>query len=167
MTKTIAVLMGLALSCMQNASATTLGQAPDFTIRDINNQSYTLSDQRGQVVVINFWATWCAPCITELPHLNKLHMGYAGLDKPVQVLAISVDEARQGSAVKAHVKSRGYKFTVVHDKETSIVPQYIPSKAIPYTVIVDQEGNIVYTKNGYTPGDEDKFYHVIESLLND
>jgi hypothetical protein len=94
-------------------------------------------------------------------------MGYAGLGKPVQVVAVSVDEARFGSAVKAHIKSRGYKFTALHDKETSIVPQYIPSKSIPYTVVVDQEGNIVFTKSGYTPGDEDKFYHVIEKLLNE
>ena len=135
-----------------------------FLVRDINGKVVNLDKHKDKVIMLNFWATWCAPCKAEMPHLQKIQNKYK--DK-FMLISISVDEARQGSAVKALVKSRGYKFTVVHDKETTIVPQYIPSKSIPYTVIDDQEGNIVYTKNGYTPGDEDKFYHVIEKLLNE
>ena len=99
--------------------------------------------------------------------LNTMHVGYQATGKPVSVIAISIDEARFASAVKAHVKSRGYKFTTLHDTDTEIVSRYAPSKANPYTVIGDQEGNIVFSQLGYTPGVEDKYYTIIERLLND
>tara|TARA_Y100001973_G_C5168720_1_gene317729 strand:- start:6 stop:509 length:504 start_codon:yes stop_codon:yes gene_type:complete len=167
MKKILTTLLVAALACSPDASATNLGQAPHISTRDINNNAYNLSDHRGEVVVINFWATWCAPCIAELPVLNTMHVGYQAAGKPVSVIAISIDEARFASAVKAHVKSRGYKFTTLHDTDTEIVSRYAPSKAIPYTVIVDQEGNIVFSQLGYTPGVEDKYYTIIERLLND
>jgi len=166
----IATLLLAAIACTSNEASSTpsvIGQAPNFTARDINNNLFTLSDYHGQVLVINFWATWCGPCIAELPHLDILQLGYQALNKPVRVIAISIDEARLGSSVKSLVKSRKYSFTTIHDIDTSIVTQYAPSKSIPYTVIVNKEGNIVHTQLGYSPGVEDKYYEVIEGLLNE
>ena len=127
-------------------------QAPDFTLRNLENQEVSLSELRGKVVLINFWATWCGPCQVEMPHLQRMHeeLGEQGLT----ILAISVDEARTSSRVKPHIKSKGFTFPVLMDTNTEVVTQYNPQKTLPYTVLVDREGSIVWRHSGYSPGDE-------------
>ena len=137
--------------------------APDFKTRDINGNLYTLSDHRGEIIVLNFWATWCNPCIAELPYLDSIDKMFSEQD--VEVIAVSIDGARHASRVKSYVKSRKYGFTVLHDKSTEIVPQYNPSMTIPYTVVIDRKGNIVYTHSGYSPGDEHIYINLIKDML--
>jgi peroxiredoxin len=139
------------------------GSAPDFALRDTANQEVRLSDYQGKVVLVNFWATWCAPCQVEMPHLDAFYKKY-GKDGLV-VLAISTDDARSASRVKPLVRSKGYTFTVLLDKETEVVAQYNPRKELPYTVIIDRQGNIVFRHSGYTAGDEIKLEAEIMKLL--
>jgi len=159
-------LLAAALVLLLNPAQTVQAggsTAPDFTLRDINGTAVTLSALKGQVVLINFWATWCGPCKQEMPHLNKIEqeLGPQGF----RVLSISTDDARTGSKVKAYVKSRGYGFTVLLDTDTTVVSQYNPSKSLPYSVLLNRSGKIAKVFQGYKPGDEVHLREEVKKLV--
>ena len=137
--------------------------APDFALRSTENQEVKLSELKGKVVILNFWATWCGPCQVEMPHLEAMYQKYK--DAGLEIVAVSADDARSASRVKPMVKSKGYTFTVLLDKETEVVAQYNPRKELPYTVIIDQQGNVIYRHAGYTAGDELKLEAKVKELL--
>lgn len=137
--------------------------ATDFTLRDINGQSVTLSELKGKVVVMSFWATWCGPCKEEMPHLQKMYA--AKKDSGFEVLSISTDDARSASQVKPYIKKNGYEFTVLLDKDSSVIGTYNPAKTLPYTVVVDRKGEIAKVAQGYNPGDEVELEELVDSLL--
>ena len=137
--------------------------APDFSLRDVNNAAQTLSQYKGKVVLLNFWATWCGPCQVEMPHLQAMYkeLGPKGL----VVLGISADSARDASKVKPLVMAKGLTYPVLLDPQTTVVAQYNPSKTLPYNVVVDRGGNIVSVHSGYNPGDEVTLKAELEKLL--
>lgn len=138
--------------------------APDFTVRDINNKSVTLSQLTGKgPILINFWATWCAPCMAELPHLQLIYDDLKS--KGFTVLAISVDNARTVSKVKSLINARGFTFPVLLDTDNKVLQAYNPSGVVPFSVLVDSKGNIALTHSGYTPGDEILIRKKIEELI--
>lgn len=137
--------------------------AADFSLRDLDNATRTLSQYKGQVVLINFWATWCGPCQVEMPHLQKMYteLGPKGL----VVLGVSTDDARSSAAVKPMVKNKGLTYPILLDTQTTVVAQYNPAKTLPFNVLVDRQGNIASVHSGYNPGDEVKLRQAIEALL--
>lgn len=137
--------------------------ASDFTLRDVNGQELVLSSLKGKVVVISFWATWCGPCKEEMPHLQAMYSELK--EKGVEVLSISTDDARDAPKVKAYVKTRGYSFPVLHDRDSTVVGAYNPQKTLPYTVVVDKKGEVVRRTAGYNPGDEVELKTFVTSLL--
>jgi peroxiredoxin len=126
--------------------------APDFTLRDINKKEVRLSDYKGKVVLINFWATWCQPCQAEMPHLQDIYDDLK--DKGFEILSISIDEARDASKVKPLIRRGKYTFPVLLDKHTKVIPLYNPDQTLPYNALVDKEGKLVWTKLSYAPGEE-------------
>lgn len=140
----------------------TQSQAPNFTLRDISGNVYDLREHRGEIIVLNFWATWCGPCLAELPHLNTIDKEYA--DKGVDVVVISIDAARELSKAKTYIKSRKYEFTALFDSDTTVVAQYNPSKAIPFTLILDRDLRIIHTHSGYVSGVEDTYTQILDEL---
>jgi peroxiredoxin len=153
----------LFLACHPTTSAATQTKAPNFTLRDINGDSYSLYEHQGEIIILNFWATWCGPCKTELPHLNAIDKAYSA--QGVDVVVISVDAARETSKAKSYIKSRKYEFTALFDTDTSVVSQYNPSKAIPFTLIMDREMRIIHVHTGYVSGVEDTYVQIIEEML--
>ena len=154
----------LGLLCLAPAAAWALGEvAPDFTLRDIDNQSVSLSSTKGKVVLISFWATWCGPCQVEMPHIQKMYSELGS--KGFTVLSVSADDARTASMVKPLIKKNGYTFPVLLDKETTVVAQYNPSKTLPYSVLIDRDGKIAKVHQGYNPGDEVGLRKEVEALL--
>lgn len=137
--------------------------APDFTLRNLNNEAVTLSSLKGKVVLMAFWATWCAPCKSEMPHLQKMFAEKGA--KGLVVLGISADDASKGQAVRAVVNSVGVKYPVLLDVETKVVSLYNPSKTLPFTVIVDRVGAIVESHSGYNAGDEVELGKKLDALL--
>ena len=151
-----------ALLTFTGAANATNPQAPNFSLRDINGDLYELSEHRGKVILINFWATWCGPCLVELPHLDAIDKNYE--DKGVDVVVISVDAARMMSKAKSYIKARKYGFTALFDTDTNVISQYNPTKTLPYTLILDREMRIVHTHTGYVAGTEEVYIQILDDL---
>ncbi len=143
------VLMIALLSSGPVAHASTA--ASDFTLRDIDRQPVTLSDFKGKVVLIAFWATWCSSCTEELSRLQALHDELK--DDGLVVLAISIDDARTASKIKPRVRARGMTFTVLVDKASEVTGVYNPGKALPRLVVIDRDFEISETLNTFTSVD--------------
>ena len=152
-----------ALLTFTGAANATNPKAPDFSLRDINGAVYDLYEHKGEIIVLNFWATWCGPCKAELPHLDAIDKTYA--DRDVDVVVISVDAAREVSKAKSYIKARKYGFTALFDTDTSVVAQYNPSKSIPFTLILDREMRIVHAHTGYVSGVENTYIQIIEDMV--
>lgn len=110
--------------------------APDFTAALTDGSELTLSEQQGKVVLLNFWATWCGPCVREMPAFEKLYGEYG---EDVAILAVNCMESED--IVKAFQEENGYTFPIACDPEGDISLKY-PSQGIPYTLVIDKEGII-------------------------
>lgn len=144
-------------------SSPLLAKGPDFSLRDLDGNLVRLSDYLGKgPVVLDFWATWCKPCLKVLPKIEELYNEYE--DKGLTVLAINQDGTRSASKVEPFVNSMGLSFPVLLDNEQEVVRLYQVS-GFPTTILLDKEGNIVETLRGYRPGDEEKLKEKVESLL--
>jgi peroxiredoxin len=136
--------------------------APDFTLRTLEGQNLRLGEQRGRVVLVNFWATWCGPCRQEMPHLNKLYDKYKS--SGFVLLGVNVDEdTRQAASVASKL---GVKFPVLPDNDKRVSKQYDLS-AMPSTVLIDRDGRVRYLHRGYQSGYEDTYDRQIRELLKE
>lgn len=115
----------------------------------------TLETLRGKVVVVNFWATWCGPCIQEFPHLVDLVRGYRGRDDfRFLSVAIGEDQSELRSDVAEFLSAGGYDLPVVadlHRRTTDALRDVISADAIPLTLLIDRDGTITDAWIGYTP----------------
>lgn len=129
-----------------------LPEAPDFQLKNLEGERVALSDLLGKgPVLISFWATWCKPCIKELPHLQELHDKYK--EDGLSVVAISEDAPRSVSKVKSFIAGNRYGFLVLLDDNYSTQRKF-NFRGLPYSVLLDKEGHIIYKRMGYRPGDE-------------
>jgi len=111
--------------------------APDFTLETREGETVSLSDLRGQVVLLNFWATWCPPCRAEMPAIQKVYDQYA--DQGFTVLAVDVGEG--DAQVAAFADERGLSFPILMDRDGAISTRY-QVRAMPSTFFIDREGVI-------------------------
>ena len=118
--------------------------APDFELTSTTGEMVKLSDYRGKVVVLDFWATWCPPCKKAMPHLQEIHEEFASED--VVVLGVSVD-ANSEKVVQPFVDKHGYSFTMLLNGQR-IAPDYKVS-GIPATFILDPDGKVRGSFVGY------------------
>ena len=119
-------------------------------------------DANGKITVIRFWATWCSPCKKELDAIMDYYEEWQE-KYGVELVAISVDDARSAAKVPAMVKEKGWKYRVLLDpaKELQTAANI---QAVPHTFVLDQNGNIVFEHNGYTPGDELELEELFKTL---
>ena len=166
-----ALLTSIALIAVAHLHSPTPAQAsgsgtmvPGFRAVDLQGERFTLDDLLGKgPIVVDFWATWCKPCIKELPYVQRLHEDYR--DQGVQVLAVTIDSPKSQSQVRRFVKSRKYDFRVVMDAEQDVFRKLQGKGTIPYVVILDEKGRIRYHHTGYRPGDEKELTRVVKELL--
>ncbi len=152
-----------SLAVILCAGAAVAGNAPDFKLKDLNGNWFRLNDHVGEVVYVNFWATWCVPCRRELPHLQQLSDELG--DKGLLVVGVNTDSAQNTSKIKPYVKRQQVSFLTVLDPDNNVLDAYNPTRDLPYAVLIDQQGNIKKTYQGYRTGDEEFLKKDILDLL--
>ena len=121
--------------------------APDFTLPAINDSSYTLSELRGKVVILNFWATWCGPCRLEIPDFNELYKKH--FNEGLEILGISISDNKK--ALKNFSKSYQIDYPLLFDSPRNmdkITRQFGGVYAVPTSIIIGRKGNIITTFPG-------------------
>lgn len=136
--------------------------APDFTLKSNGGDNVKLSELRGQVVMINFWASWCGPCRQEMPLLDEIHQRYSGLG--FTVLGVNVEEDQ--SAARDLLEDVPVSFPILFDSRNEVSEAY-EVDAMPSTVVVDRDGIVRYIHKGYVPGDENKYQEVVRELIRE
>jgi peroxiredoxin len=158
--------VGLALALVMAVSTSPARaqtrEAPVFRIPAIDGTTLDLREQRGTVVLLNFWATWCVPCLTELEAFRTLHARYAA--RGFTVLAVSVDQPQTAARVRSFAQARAFPFPVLLDPDEAVYRLY-GGAVMPTSVLIDAEGRIAHRKEGYQPGDEADWEHRIDALL--
>ncbi len=157
-----AMSIGFAALVLSNAHATIaeLANAPDFTLRSMDGPNLRLQEQRGQVVMINFWATWCGPCRQEMPHLTRLYDKYRSAG--FVILGVNVDDdARRATDLATKL---GLKFPILLDTDKTVSRLY-DLGTMPTSVLVDRNGRVRYVHNGYVAGYEELYERQIRVLL--
>jgi len=144
------------------ASGLTGQPAPDFALKSSGGENLRLSEYRGDVVMINFWATWCGPCRQEMPLLDELYSRYERVG--FNLLGVNIDDdSRKAMDMVAEL---GVNFPVLFDARKEVSKLYAVD-AMPVTVLVDREGTVRHVHQGYKPGYEDMYLDQIRSLLRE
>ncbi|MFB0528022.1 MAG: peroxiredoxin family protein, partial [bacterium] len=135
------------------------GNAPDFTLPDLEGNSLTLSDFRGKVIILNFWATWCPPCRTEIPDFVQLYEKYK--DEGLLIIGVNLDGG-DSRAVKQFSENYRINYPIVLGN-VDVTQDYGGIRGIPTTFIIDKKGNIKEKYVGYQP--RATFEDAVERLL--
>lgn len=160
----IALMVFLVLSsCAKEKKQAIKGdEAPDFTLSDTNGSNVRLSDLRGKVVLIEFWATWCPPCRESIPAMNEIYKRYS--ERGLVILGISVDKGQNVTDdLRAFVREYSILYPVLIDSKN--INNLYGVYSIPTTLLIDKEGKVVLKNIGFSPELEDKLSKEIERLL--
>ncbi|HEX5049144.1 MAG TPA: TlpA disulfide reductase family protein [Gammaproteobacteria bacterium] len=154
-----------ALTAAVSVSAATLvagSEAPDFVLRNVSGGNMRLSEYRGQVVMLSFWATWCGDCRAQLEQLATMRTRYA--DAGVELLAVNLDQTEKQAgelAAKQHLT-----YPVLHDAGGEVGRLYDVSK-LPVMVLIDRSGTVREVFEGYRRGNEAKYLESVQALLRE
>lgn len=147
--------------------------APDLTVSDLEGRPVALSEFRGRVMLLNVWATWCPPCVWEMPAMERLYRELG--DEGLEVVAVSVDVASpaaigsgrgSGDAVHSFVQERGLTFTVLLDPDRRIERLY-QVRGLPTSYLVDRDGVIRRTVLGPAEWDQPPYSEWVRELLEE
>ncbi len=136
--------------------------APNFAAKSDSGRNVRLSELRGQVVMINFWASWCSPCRQELPLLNKLYAQYRAAG--FTLLAVNVDDNRKDA--EAMLKRLALRFPTLFDDSKTVAKLY-GVDTMPATLVIDRDGRVRYVHRGYYSGYEQKYEQQVRELLKE
>lgn len=132
--------------------------APDFSVKLLTGDTFTLSDNKGKVVFLNFWASWCSPCVAEMPAIQELSEQYEG-----NVVFIGIDIAENSKKVQDFIAKNGFTYNIGLDENGDISKNLYPSNGIPYTLIIDADG--IITKIFLGGGDQ--MHEVFEGAITE
>ncbi len=157
--RAFALVCTVAMSSLVSASTSL---APDFTLPSRNGEMLSLAQLKGQVVMLNFWASWCGPCRQEMPLLDQMHKRYSSLGFTL----IGVNVEANTKDAERWLAETPVSFPVVFDKDSAVSKRY-DVNAMPSTVFIDRQGNVRYLHRGYKPGDESEYLNQIRALLKE
>lgn len=156
----VLVLFVSSVSGLLFAQEALAKDAPDFTLTDLDGNTISLSELEGEVVFLNFWATWCTPCKKEMPYLNEAFETYK--DKGVNIIGISID--RLEKTVKKFLAKKEVLYPVAMGSQ-KFLRDYEIARVIPVTVIIDKKGKLRYKLIGEMEKEEIERY--IQELINE
>jgi peroxiredoxin len=136
--------------------------APDFKLAARDGGNVSLADLKGQVVMINFWATWCGPCRQEMPLFAQLQSKY----EPLGFTLLAVNVEPDSAAAVTWLKGMPITFPILFDTDSAVAGRF-GVEGMPSTVFVDRKGQVRYVHRGYKPGDEAKYADMIRSLVKE
>ena len=136
-------------------------QAPDFTLRNLNGNLERLSEFKDKVIILNFWATWCAPCLEEMPAFEKLYRRYRS--QGLTVIAVSLDKG-DTSKVAKFVDEHSLTFPVLLDLD-GIAERIYPSFTIPFTYVIDKKGRIAARVDGAKNWSSNETFAALDILI--
>lgn len=155
-----ALFMGLAL--LTAAMAGHAGEKiADFTLKSNQGKNIRISDLRGQVVMLNFWASWCGPCRQEMPLLDSIYQRYS----PAGFVLLGVNNDISEEKASAFLQERPVSFPIVYDLDSKVRDRFKKHQGIPLSIFVDCDGNIDTVHRGYKPGDEKEYIKQIKKLM--
>ncbi|MBL4794534.1 MAG: TlpA family protein disulfide reductase [Pseudomonadales bacterium] len=157
----IAVLNVLTVN-IANAGDEISGKASNFTLTNAQGKQESLSDHLGEVVMVNFWASWCGPCREEMPVLDALYKKYNYLG--FTILGINVEE--DSNKAREMLKDIPVTFPILFDSK-SVVSDLMAVDAMPTTVLIDRKGNKRFLHRGYKAGYENTYDQQIRSLVRE
>jgi len=136
--------------------------APNFQLYDLNGNAVTLSKYRGSIVFVNFWATWCGPCLAEMPTMEALYKAFPRND--FEILAVSTDA--QGVAVTRPYRNElGLTFPILHDSDYRVGLAY-GARTLPMSFLVDRKGVIIHRIFGARDWESPEAKEIIRAALN-
>ena len=156
--KLIAILIVGGITSASSGEAN--GPAPAFTLTSISGQTASLNQYKGQVVMVNFWATWCGPCQQEMPLLDQMYKKF----KPTGFTLLGVNVDKDVPTVKDLLTRKPVTFPILLDPTNQVSKAYHVND-MPSTVIIDRKGDIRYVHRGYKPGDENEYQNRIRQLI--
>jgi peroxiredoxin len=158
----VAVLASAAGLAVSAATPQAGAEAPDFVLKSVSGRNVRLSEYRGEVVMLSFWATWCGECRAQLEALADMHSRYH--DAGVALLAVSLDQnERQVGELAA---SLGVDYPVLHDPSGEVGRLYDVSK-IPVMVLIDRSGTVREVFEGFRRGGEPQYLESVQALLRE
>lgn len=139
------IALGLRAPAPEDAPGGVGAAAPAFRASTLDPpvKTRTAADYGGYVLVLNVWATWCPPCLEEMPTFQKLHEAYA--DEGLRVVAISIDQAGAEDLIREFRAEHGLTFEILHDPESAIM-DLLPRFAVPQTLVIDRRGRVRVTR---------------------
>ncbi|MEM7228521.1 MAG: TlpA disulfide reductase family protein [Planctomycetota bacterium] len=142
--------------------------APEFALPTLDGDIVTLSSMRGQVVVLDFWATWCGPCMRGLPLLNEFSQWARSSGLPVRVYGVNTLERMPPESITSSVRQfwsqRGFDFPTLIDKDRAMAAPYW-LRSIPLTVVIDRDGRIAHVHRGFDPNMNQKLQTEVMNLV--
>ena len=154
------IVMATLLLCSYSAFAAEA--APDFTLKSSTGENVRLAEQRGQVVMLNFWASWCGPCRQEMPLLDNISKKYGKMG--FVLYGINVDQ--DTTEAKNVLQKINVNYSILFDPESKLSDLY-KVDAMPTSVFIDKKGQIRHIQKGYAAGDEEKYIKQIKELISE
>ena len=136
--------------------------APDFAQPSRDGGEVRLSELKGQVVMINFWATWCGPCRQEMPLLQQIHAKY----EPLGFTMLGVNVEPDSVAAQNWLKGMPVSFPILFDRKSEVSSSF-GVEAMPSSVLIDREGRVRHVHRGYKPGDEAVYADLVRGLVKE
>jgi len=162
MRHTLLLVFLLVLGSGAPAAASSVGDAGNFTLKSAAGSNIRLSEYRGQVVMLNFWASWCGPCRQEFPHLDEIYRRYADLG--FTVFGINVEQDR--TQAEKVLRDIPVTFPILFDDENEVSELY-GVDAMPMTMLLDRNGVIRHLHRGYRPGYEQTYEAQVRELVKE
>ena len=157
----LAVFIAMSISAVSLVSFAKikLESAPDFVLKSASGKNIRLSEYKGRVIMLNFWATWCGPCAEEIPYLNEIHDSLDPYD--FELLGINLDEDKSKAI---HLANKlDINFPILFDDE-KYVSKSFSIDAMPTTIIIDRSGKVRHINRGFRKGYEKRYYNQIQAL---